>query len=82
MGYAEVELDSSLIGDLGVTYAISSMPTLMAFSRQEPQLETKVARVDQLKDRKFLEEWIRTEARRGGDGGAGGSLFGGWFGKG
>lgn len=60
---------------------ISSMPTLMAFSRQEPRLETRVTRLNELKDKEFLKNWIEEEARRGGKGGAGGSLFGGLFGR-
>ncbi|KAF2703561.1 hypothetical protein K504DRAFT_463294 [Pleomassaria siparia CBS 279.74] len=81
LGYAEVELDSTLIGDLGVKFMITSMPTLLAFSRQEAQLETKLVRPEQMKDRNFLRQWLLTEARRGGRaGGAGGSLFGGLFG--
>ena len=58
------------------------MPTLMAFSRQEAQLQTKVTSIDELKDAEFLRLWIEDEARRGGAGGAGGSLFGGLFGLG
>ncbi|OCK83434.1 hypothetical protein K432DRAFT_322308 [Lepidopterella palustris CBS 459.81] len=81
VGYSEVELDSVLIGDLGVTYMINSMPTLLAFSRQEAQLETKLTRPEQMKDRQFLRQWLETEARRGGAGRAGGSLFGALFGR-
>ncbi|OCL14910.1 hypothetical protein AOQ84DRAFT_351297 [Glonium stellatum] len=79
VGYSEVELDSVLISDLGVKYMINSMPTLLAFSRQEAQLETKLTKPEQMKDKKFLRQWLETEAKRGGAGGAGGSLFGGWF---
>ena len=57
------------------------MPTLLAFSREEAQLETKLTRPEHMKDKKFLRQWLETEARRGGAGGAGGSLFGGWFGR-
>jgi hypothetical protein len=63
------------------TIQITSMPTLLAFSRQEPQQETKLVRPEQMKDREFLRQWLLTEAKRGGRaGGAGGSLFGGLFG--
>jgi hypothetical protein len=62
-----------------VTSQINSIPTLLAFSRQEAQLETRVTSVEKLKDRDFLLDWLRTEARRGGAGGAGGSLFGSLF---
>ncbi|KAF2753057.1 hypothetical protein EJ05DRAFT_480767 [Pseudovirgaria hyperparasitica] len=82
IGFVEVEMDSPEIGDLPVQYMIASMPTLMAFSRGEPQVETKVTLPEKMKDRAWIEEWIRTEAKRGGAGGAGGSIFGSWFGKG
>ncbi len=58
---------------------VNSIPMLLAFSRQEPQLDTRVTSVNDLKKQDFLRRWIETEARRGGAGGAGGSMFG--FGK-
>lgn len=61
---------------------INSVPTLLSFSRQEAQLNTKLTSVDEMKDREFLSLWIRQEAMRGGSGGAGGGLFGGMFGLG
>jgi len=72
---------------LGLTYMINSIPTLLSFDAQEAQVETKVTNGRQLSDRKFLEEWIRTEARRhggrggGGSGGSPFSVFGALFGK-
>ena len=51
------------------------MPTLLAFDRQEAQLETRVTDVEKLKNREFLINWIETEAKRHGGGGAGGSLW-------
>ncbi|KAK4999873.1 hypothetical protein LTR66_001184 [Elasticomyces elasticus] len=72
VGFAEVEIDAPTVGSLGITYMITSIPTLLAFDRQEPQLETKIARTEDLKNRRFLTEWIKTEARRHGEGGAGG----------
>ncbi|KAF2083355.1 hypothetical protein K490DRAFT_69889 [Saccharata proteae CBS 121410] len=81
VGYVQVEDDAMTIGDLPFTYRINSMPTLMAFSRQEAQFDTKVTRVEDMKNRGFLTEWIEKEARRGGSGGGGGSLFGNWFGS-
>ncbi|KAF2143784.1 uncharacterized protein K452DRAFT_268178 [Aplosporella prunicola CBS 121167] len=80
VGYAQVEVDAVTIGDLPITYRINSMPTLLAFDRQEAQFETKVTRLEDLESRRFLTEWIEKEARRGGEGGGGGSLLGKWFG--
>lgn len=73
---------------LGLTYMIRSVPTLLSFDAQEAQTQTKVSDARQLSDKKFLEEWIRTEARRHGNRGGGGgggitgavsSIFGGLF---
>ncbi|KAF2728295.1 hypothetical protein EJ04DRAFT_528748 [Polyplosphaeria fusca] len=81
LGYVEVEMDAATIGDLPITFRITSMPTLLAFSRQEAQLETKITRPEQLKDKEFLRNWLISEAKRGGRaGGAGGKSFGGLFG--
>ncbi|XPS99508.1 hypothetical protein M3J09_008682 [Ascochyta lentis] len=78
VGVVEVEIDSTLIGDLPVTYRISSLPTLLAFSRQEAQFETVLTRPGEMRDRAFLREWVLSEARRGGrkGGGGGAGLFG------
>jgi hypothetical protein len=73
----EVQIDSPLIEDVGDRYAIRGVPTLLAFSRGEPQMETRETDVRLLEDRAWLTRWIEEEARRGGKGGAGGS---GWFG--
>ena len=75
VGYVEVELDSTTIGDLPMRYLVTSTPSLLAFSRAEPQLETRINRPEQLKDRAFLTKWIETEAQRGGAGGAGGTTL-------
>ena len=57
------------------------MPTLLAFSRQEAQLGTKLTRPENMKDKKSLRQWLETEARGGGASGASGSLLGDWFGR-
>lgn len=91
VGYCEVEYDAPdvMSAGLGLTYMITSVPTLLSFDAQEAQTQTKVSDARQLADRKFLEEWIRTEAQRHGTRGGGGtsslsgtvsSLFGGLFG--
>lgn len=61
---------------------ITSIPTLLAFRRQEAQQKTRVTSVEEMGDGEFLRMWIEEEARRGGEGGAGGGLFGGLFGLG
>lgn len=78
----EVRLDSPLIEDVGDRYAIKSVPTLLAFSRGEAQMETRETDTRRLEDREWLGRWIENEARRGGKGGAGGAgWFGGFFGS-
>lgn len=89
VGYCEVEYDAPdvMAAGLGLTYMINSVPTLLSFDAGEAQVETRVADGKKLRDRAFLEEWIRTEARRHGGRGGGvgvggvGSLFGGLFGS-
>lgn len=79
VSFVEVEMDSPDLGGLagvGLRYGITSIPTLLAFDRQEPQVETKLQRLDDLKNKQFLTKWIKKEAARRGEGGAGGSLFG------
>ena len=76
-----MQLDSPDIGEVADRYRITSVPLLLAFSRGEPQMETRVEGVERLGDGRFLREWIEREGRRGGGGGAGGSLFGGLFGR-
>ncbi len=79
LGFVEVEMDSTLIGDLPITYRITSMPTLLAFSRQEAQFDTRLVRPEEMKNKDILREWLLTEARRGGrQGGAGGGGLFGW----
>ncbi|KAJ0338336.1 hypothetical protein COL154_012800 [Colletotrichum chrysophilum] len=84
VAYCTVEFDAPDVmgGGLGMTYMISSIPTLLSFDNQEAQIQTKVHDAKKLADRAFLEEWIRTEARRHGQRGGGGSggVFGGLFG--
>ncbi|CZT46571.1 uncharacterized protein RSE6_07017 [Rhynchosporium secalis] len=84
--YCEIEYDSMDIMDsgLGMTYMITSMPTLLSFDRGEAQVGTKITDPKQMTDVEGLKEWIRNEAKRAGTGGgAGGSgLFGGLFGFG
>lgn len=79
VSFVEVEMDSPDLGGLagiGMRYGINSIPTMLAFDRQEPQLETKVWKLDDLKNREFLTKWIEKEAARQGEGGAGGRFLG------
>ncbi|TEA20264.1 Thioredoxin M-type [Colletotrichum sidae] len=84
VAYCTVEFDAPdvMSGGLGMTYMISSIPTLLSFDNQEAQVQTKIHDAKKLTDRAFLEEWIRTEARRHGQRGGGGSggVLGGLFG--
>ncbi|KAI4636150.1 hypothetical protein J4E83_001104 [Alternaria metachromatica] len=77
LGFVEVLMDSTLIEDLPIKYRISSMPTLLAFSRQEAQFDTRLTRPEEMRNKDFLREWLVKEAQRGGRmGGGGGSMFG------
>jgi hypothetical protein len=88
VAYCAVEYDSPdvMSAGLGLTYMINSVPTLLSFDAGEAQVQTKVTDGRRLADPKFLEEWIRTEARRhgnrgGGGGGSGPNLLGAIFGR-
>ncbi|KAL7621252.1 hypothetical protein AAE478_008569 [Parahypoxylon ruwenzoriense] len=88
VAYCTVEFDAPdvMAHGLGLTYMITSVPTLLSFDAGEAQTQTKVADARRLADRAFLEEWIRSEARiyigrRGGEGGSGPTMFGGLFGS-
>lgn len=63
---------------------ITSIPTLLAFSKGEPVSTTRVTDVKQLGDRNFLRKWLAEEVKRdgGGGGGGGGGFLGGLFGGG
>ncbi|KAF2845504.1 hypothetical protein T440DRAFT_511572 [Plenodomus tracheiphilus IPT5] len=76
LAYAEVQMDSTLIGDLGVRYRISSLPTLMAFERMEAQFDDRLVRAEDMVGERGR-EWLVGRAIRGGRrGGGGGSMFG------
>ncbi|KAI1431315.1 hypothetical protein GGR50DRAFT_698153 [Xylaria sp. CBS 124048] len=65
-------------GGLGMTYAITTVPTLISFDAGgAPAVGSRVTDGRRLADRAFLEEWIREEARRGNGGGSGGGGSGG-----
>ncbi|RYO99586.1 hypothetical protein DL763_001405 [Monosporascus cannonballus] len=83
VGYCTIEYDAPdmMSGGLGITYMITSIPTLLSFDAGEAQTQTKVTDARKLADRPFLEEWIRAEARRqGGRGGRGGRVGSGILG--
>ena len=79
-----MEFDSPTIGEVGERYLITSVPTLMAFSRRgEAQVGSRVEDVRELGDRAFLRLWIEDQAQVGkGGGGGGGFGIGGMFGFG
>ena len=88
VAFCEIEYDSQDIMDsgLGMTYMITSMPTLLSFDRGEAQMKTKITDPKSMSDKEWLKEWIRTEARRQGEGGGGSGtmgpgIFGGLFGN-
>ncbi|KAK3904993.1 hypothetical protein C8A05DRAFT_31202 [Staphylotrichum tortipilum] len=92
VAYCTVEFDSPdvMAAGLGLTYMIRSVPTLLSFDAGEAQTETQVRDAALLADRRFLEEWIKNEARRRGNRGGGGPpggpnllgrLFGGSWGR-
>lgn len=74
VSYAEIEIDAPTAAGLGFRYQISSVPTLLAFDREEAQVETKVTKVDELKNKDFVKKWIEREAARHGEGGSGGGF--------
>ncbi|KAI0476070.1 hypothetical protein GGR56DRAFT_674573 [Xylariaceae sp. FL0804] len=88
VAYCAVEYDAPDVmsaaagGGLGLTFMITSIPTLLSFDAGEAQAETRVADARRLADRAFLEDWVRAEARRhGGRGGGGPGILGGLFGS-
>lgn len=76
VGFCTVEYDAPDImkEGLGHEYVISSVPTLMAFDEVGPRMSTRIMDPEKMTDEKFLEAWIREEARR-----IGGGTPGSWF---
>ncbi|KAK4102739.1 hypothetical protein N658DRAFT_422947 [Parathielavia hyrcaniae] len=88
VGYCTIEYDAPdvMTANLGLTYMINSVPTLLSFDAGEAHVQAKVTDAGKMADRRFLEEWIRNEARRHGDRGGGGpgggsNLLGSLFGR-
>jgi thiol-disulfide isomerase/thioredoxin len=89
VSFCEIEYDSQDIMDsgFGMRYMITAMPTLLSFDRGEAITQTKLVDPSRMRDTEFMKEWIRTEAKRRGDGSGGsgfsggGGLFGGLFGN-
>ncbi|KAI0162150.1 hypothetical protein GGR57DRAFT_312950 [Xylariaceae sp. FL1272] len=84
--YANVEFDApDIMGNgsesLPMRYMITSIPTLLSFNGENTGERVMDAR--KLTDRDFLEDWIRTQARKNGGGGGGGQggMLGGLFGS-
>ena len=65
VAYAEVEFDSPTVGPLARRYAITGIPTLLAFHKGEASLETRLTDVNEMKDPEMLRLWIMQEALRG-----------------
>jgi len=66
LGFAEVQMDSSQLGDLVVRYGVSHVPTLLAFERQRVREGSRVVREEELGSGDFLRGWLDRQARRGG----------------
>lgn len=86
VSYCEVVYDAPdvISANLGLTYMINSIPTLLSFDGQQAFIQSKVIDGKQLADPTFLEAWIVEEARRHGNsngGGNGPGLFSGLFSK-
>ncbi|TID26105.1 hypothetical protein E2P81_ATG03877 [Venturia nashicola] len=75
VGYVEVEMDAPTIDNLDIQYGINAVPTILAFSRSEPQFSTKLTKTSDINNKQNMRSWIEKEAKRGGQGGAGGSFF-------
>ncbi|KAH8884284.1 hypothetical protein GQ53DRAFT_662232 [Thozetella sp. PMI_491] len=74
VAYCEVVFDAPdvMSANLGLTYMINTLPTLLSFDAQEAQTQTKIVDGKKMSDRAYLEEWIRYEASRHGGRGGGG----------
>ena len=81
VNFAEVEFDSPDVGDLSTRYSITSIPTLLAFRRGEPQMGTKLMG-ENIRERVRVREWIEEEATQGSGGGKGllNKMLEGWRG--
>lgn len=79
MAFCEVEYDTPDVMDsgLGMTYMITSLPTLLSFDRGEAQSRTRVVDPKKMTDREWLKEWIRSEAGKRGSGERKSNLYGG-----
>ncbi|QDS73529.1 hypothetical protein FKW77_009567 [Venturia effusa] len=75
VGYVEVEMDAPTIHGLDIQYGINAVPTVLAFSRNEPQYSTMLTEKSDINNKQTLRSWIEDEAKRGSKGGAGGSFF-------
>ena len=81
VAYCVVHYDAPdiMAAGLGAQYMITTVPTLLSFDAGEAQIATKATDPERMVDRRWLDEWIWTEARRrGGRGGGGGGWFGLW----
>lgn len=81
VNYVPVEFDAPDAMELGTTYMISSIPTLLAFDARRGEPVARLMDAKKMADRQFVQDWIRNEASRYGGGGGGGSVFNGLFGN-
>ena len=70
--------------DLGVEYAITSMPTLVGFGgRRAERITDRIVDTKMLADKERMQKWLDEVMHKGdpsGTGGSGGGLFGRLFG--
>jgi thiol:disulfide interchange protein len=80
VGFAEVQIDAPTAEDLGLRHAVTSLPTLLAFSKGQARESTRTTDVGLMRNRKWLTSWIEEESRNGEKGDRSGTFGFGWFG--
>ncbi|KAF8429888.1 hypothetical protein BGX38DRAFT_1105153, partial [Terfezia claveryi] len=80
VGYAEVEVDAPDVGyGLGARFLIRSIPTLLAFRRDFPQIDKVLTDKHDLTNRQTLIRWIEDVAKEGVEDRKRKGLVGNWF---
>ncbi|KAF8418989.1 hypothetical protein EV426DRAFT_709498 [Tirmania nivea] len=80
VGLVEVEVDAPDLGyGLGARFMIRSVPTLLAFQRDFPQIDKALSNKHDLTNRQTLIRWIEEVAKEGEKDRKRKGLFGSWF---